>query len=70
LFDRAQAATDAEELAGIYREIQVMEADLVYPFTGLVAKNGWVAFRSDLISGVTVDYTVSRRLLFNVAPLG
>jgi hypothetical protein len=64
LFAAAQAATDPGELESLYREIQVMEADLVYPFTGLVARNGWVAYRSDLLEGVQLDYTLSRRLFF------
>ena len=67
LFTEAQAATEAADLEEIYRQIQVMEADLVYPFTGLVARNGWIAYRSDLVDGVTLDYTLSRRLLFDVA---
>ena len=67
LFAEAQAATEAADLQDIYRQIQMMEADLVYPFTGLVARNGWIAYRSDLVDGVTLDYTLSRRLLFDVA---
>jgi peptide/nickel transport system substrate-binding protein len=70
LFTQAQAATDATDLAELYRAIQLMEADLVYPFTGLMARDGWVAFRSDLLSGVEVDYTLSRRLFFNLVPAG
>jgi hypothetical protein len=67
LFAAAQATTDPGELESLYREIQVMEADLVYPFTGLVARNGWVAYRADLLEGVQLDYTLSRRLFFELS---
>jgi peptide/nickel transport system substrate-binding protein len=68
LLDQAQAAS-AEELPEIYRNIQLMEADLVYPFTGLIGKDGYVAFNPAQISGVEADFTLSRRLFFYVSSL-
>ena len=68
LLDQAQGAR-AEELPDIYRNIQMTEADLVYPFTGLVGKDGYVAYNPAQISGVEVNFTLSRRMLFSVSSL-
>jgi peptide/nickel transport system substrate-binding protein len=67
LLDRAAAAA-FDEQADLYRQIQMTEADLVYPFTGVVAENKWVAYRPDLVQGVAIDYTTSRRMYFALAP--
>lgn len=65
LLDRARGAS-FDDLMNIYQQIQLTEADLVYPFTGTVAKNAWVAYRPN-IKGVEVNFTMSRRFIFNVS---
>jgi peptide/nickel transport system substrate-binding protein len=66
VLDKAAAAS-FDEQPDLYRQIQMTEADLVYPFTGVVAENKWVAYRPDLVQGVTIDYTTSRRMYFDLA---
>ncbi|HLW46963.1 MAG TPA: ABC transporter substrate-binding protein, partial [bacterium] len=65
LLDRATQASYAQ-LPGIYRQIQLTEANLVYPFTGVVAENKWVAYLPRQVEGVTFDFTGSRRFYFSV----
>ncbi len=65
LLDRATQASFAQ-LPGIYRQIQLTEANLVYPFTGVVVENKWVAYLPSQIEGVTYDFTGSRRFYFSV----
>lgn len=68
LLDQAQVAA-YEDLPGIYQQIQMTEADLVYPFTGLVAKNGYIAYRPDTVAGIEFDFTMTRRLFFKAESL-
>jgi peptide/nickel transport system substrate-binding protein len=65
LLDRATQAS-FNQLPGIYRQIQITEANLVYPFTGVVAENKWVAYLPRQVEGVTFDFTSSRRFYFAV----
>ncbi len=65
LLDRAAEAS-FDQLPEIYRQMQLIEAELVYPFTGVVAENKWVAYRPDLIDGVKLDFTLTRRLYYDV----
>ena len=65
LLDRATQASYGQ-LPGIYRQIQLTEATLVYPFTGVVAENKWVAYLPRQVEGVTFDFTQNRRLYFAV----
>jgi ABC-type transport system substrate-binding protein len=67
LLDKAAAAS-FDEQPDLYRQIQNTEAELVYPFTGVVAENKWVAYRPDLVQGAAIDYTQSRRMYFGLAP--
>ena len=69
LLDRAAEASYTQ-LPGIYKQIQITEANLVYPFTGVVAENKWVAWRPHLVEGVTMDFTQSRRLYFTIRKPG
>jgi peptide/nickel transport system substrate-binding protein len=63
--DRA-AEAGQEQLPDVYRQIQLIEAELAYPFTGVVAENKWIAFRPDLVDGVRADFTLTRRLYFGL----
>ena len=65
LLDRATQAPYAQ-LPGIYRQIQITEANLVYPFTGVIAENKWVAYLPRFVEGVTFDFTTSRRFYFTM----
>jgi peptide/nickel transport system substrate-binding protein len=65
LLDHATQAPYGQ-LPEIYRQIQITEANLVYPFTGVVAENKWVAYLPRQVEGVTFDFTQSRRLYFSV----
>lgn len=63
--DRA-AEAPFDQLPDVYRQIQLIEAELAYPFTGVVAENKWVAYRPDLIDSVKIDFTMTRRLYFEI----
>jgi len=67
--DRAEEAA-FDQLPEIYRQIQLIEAELAYPFTGVVAENKWVAYRPDMADGVKLDFTLTRRLYYNVRKVG
>jgi peptide/nickel transport system substrate-binding protein len=70
-----QALLDAVRVApldqqrDLYKRIQLMEADLVFPYPGLVAENKWIAYRTDLVANVKSDFTLSRRSYFDVTRL-
>jgi ABC-type transport system substrate-binding protein len=63
--DRAEESA-FDQLPAVYRQIQLIEAELAYPFTGVVAENKWVVYRGDMIDGVKIDFTMTRRLYFDV----
>jgi ABC-type transport system substrate-binding protein len=65
LLERAARASYSQ-LPTIYRQIQITEANLVYPFTGVAAENKWVAYLPRLVEGVSFDFTTSRRFYFSV----
>jgi hypothetical protein len=63
-------AAPPEAQPDLYRQIQMTEANLVFPFTGLVAQNAWVAYRADALTHVNIDYTMSRHFYFSILSTG
>lgn len=66
LLDEVKAAS-AEDLPDAINEVQLWQAENVFPDLGIAARDQWVAAREG-VSLATPEFSMSRRFLFETAP--
>ena len=57
---------DPDQLIPAIQDLQRLHAELMFPQIPLAVRGGWVAYNSNVVSNVIVDYTLSRKFLAEV----